>query len=433
MDPGARAKYLNSPETELFDKGRSLYNHGPAREAAGKGARLVVAEGYMDVIALVEAGFPAAVAPLGTAVTEDQLRMIWRIHPEPVIALDGDAAGFRAALRVIDLALPQVEAGQGLRFAVLPQGMDPDDLIRAEGAAGFRRVLEAAQPMAALLWRRETEGQVFDSPERRAALDKRLAAALAAIRDPGLRDHYRVEFDRLKRHLFAAAGDRPVRPVQGRRGDTGARAWPFDPRALAPATAATRASALAADGRAAERLREAAVVAALMHHPALLPEVEAELSRVDWTVPAHAELCRAILAGADAAQLAAGHAGALAVLLAQPLLAVTVGARPGDDADQARRCLRLALDLHLAPRRLSAEIADAEREITGFADEGLTWRVARAAEAVSNAPRLAPEDAAEAVVAPNGVAMDADERRRLDSLTQSIDFTRGGRSRRAED
>ena len=147
MDPNARAKYLNGPETDLFDKGRSLFNQAPAREAAGKGLPLIVAEGYMDVIALSEAGFKAAVAPLGTAVTEDQLRLLWKIADEPIIALDGDAAGIRAALRVIDLALPLLEAGKGLRFAVLPGGMDPDDLIKAQGPAAMQKVLDEAQPV----------------------------------------------------------------------------------------------------------------------------------------------------------------------------------------------------------------------------------------------------------------------------------------------
>ena len=158
MDPNARAKYLNGPETELFDKGRNLYNHGPAREAAGKGQPLIVAEGYMDAIALSEAGFRATVAPLGTAITEDQLRLIWRIHSEPIIALDGDKAGIAAALRLIDLALPLLEAGQGLRFAVLPGGMDPDDLIRAQGAPAMQKVIDSAEPMVRLLWARETDG-----------------------------------------------------------------------------------------------------------------------------------------------------------------------------------------------------------------------------------------------------------------------------------
>ncbi len=204
MDPTDPAKYLNSPETELFDKGRSLYNHGPAREAAGKGQPLIVAEGYMDVIALCEAGFAAAVAPLGTAITETQLQLIWRIAPEPIIALDGDTAGLRAAMRLIDLALPLLEAGQSLRFAILPEGMDPDDLIRAAGAggdagaAGRRRL-----PMVRLLWQRETEGQSFDSPERKAALDKALRDRIRLIRDPSIRAHYGQEIKALRWQLFA--------------------------------------------------------------------------------------------------------------------------------------------------------------------------------------------------------------------------------------
>lgn len=202
MDPNARAKYLNGPETELFDKGRNLYNLGPAREACGKGKPLIVAEGYVDVIALVEAGFTGAVAPLGTAITEDQLKLMWRIADEPVIALDGDAAGLRAGLRLVDLALPLLEAGKALRFAILPGGQDPDDLIKAEGREAMERVLASAKPMVDLLWQRETEGKVFDSPERKAALDKSLRAALKKIADPSIRTHYGEDIKRLREELF---------------------------------------------------------------------------------------------------------------------------------------------------------------------------------------------------------------------------------------
>ena len=151
MDLANNAKYLNSPETELFDKGRNLYNLVPAREAAGKGQSLIVAEGYMDVIALGQAGFNAAVAPLGTAVTETQLQLIWRLSDEPIIALDGDLAGIRAAHRLIDMALPLVEAGKSLRFAVLPEGQDPDDLIRANGSKAMQEVIDNARPMIDML------------------------------------------------------------------------------------------------------------------------------------------------------------------------------------------------------------------------------------------------------------------------------------------
>ncbi|MFW5881820.1 MAG: DNA primase, partial [Roseicyclus sp.] len=201
MDPNDRAKYLNSRETPLFDKGRALYNHGPARTAAGKGQPLIVAEGYMDTIALVEAGFEAAVAPLGTAITETQLQMLWRIAPEPIVALDGDRAGLRAAERLVDLALPHLGPDRSLRFALMPEGKDPDDLIREGGRAAMQAVLDGAEPLDVLLWRRETEGQVFDTPERRAGLDARLRGAIARIQDGGLRRHYGEALAALRREL----------------------------------------------------------------------------------------------------------------------------------------------------------------------------------------------------------------------------------------
>ena len=224
MAADARAKYLNSPETELFDKGRTLYNLGPAREAAGKGAPLVVAEGYMDVIALVRAGLEAAVAPLGTAVTEAQLQMLWRLDPEPVIALDGDQAGLRAAMRVVDLALPHLEPGRSLRFALLPEGRDPDDLIRAEGPDAMRAAIDAAEPLSRMLWRRETEGVALDTPERRAGLDRALREAVSAIRDPSVREHYAHEMRRLRAELFGLA------PATRSDGPEGRGGWRDAPR-----------------------------------------------------------------------------------------------------------------------------------------------------------------------------------------------------------
>ncbi len=187
---GQEPKYLNSPDTPLFDKGRTLYNAGPARAAAAKAGSVVVTEGYMDVIALAEAGIEHAVAPLGTAITEHQLERLWRLSPEPVVALDGDPAGLAAAQRLIDLALPHLGAGRSLRFALMPPGQDPDDVVRAGGAAAMQPLLAASRPIVDLLWSRETEGQVLDSPERRAALDARLRAHLARIADPALRAHW---------------------------------------------------------------------------------------------------------------------------------------------------------------------------------------------------------------------------------------------------
>ena len=170
----AKAKYLNSPESELFHKGRVLYNLARARRAARDTGELIVAEGYMDVIALAQAGFPAAVAPLGTAITEEQIAELWRLADEPVVCLDGDSAGRRAGYRLIERALPQLKPGFSLRFALLPQGEDPDSLVSAQGAQAFRKIVDGARPLAELLWMKQVENRPLDTPERRAGLRQAL-------------------------------------------------------------------------------------------------------------------------------------------------------------------------------------------------------------------------------------------------------------------
>ena len=220
----------------------------------------------MDVIALAEAGIDHAVAPLGTAITEHQLAALWKLAPEPVVALDGDAAGLAAAQRLIDLALPLLGPDRSLRFALLPPGQDPDDVVRAGGAAAMQAILDASQPIVALLWERETAGQVLDSPERRAALDARLRAHLARIGDAGLRAHWEREIRARRAALFAAAAAAGrAAPAPGR----GAR--PRTPGFLAPAgpTPGTSGSLLAAArSEAAEaRVRESAILAGCLNHP----------------------------------------------------------------------------------------------------------------------------------------------------------------------
>ncbi len=204
MKADAKAKYLNSPETPLFSKRGTLYNFGPARAAAGKGQPMIVAEGYMDVIALHRAGLEAAVAPLGTALTGDQLSLLWRAVDEPIVALDGDAAGLRAAARTAELALPLLQPGKTLLFALLPEGKDPDDLIRDSGRAGIDAVLESAVSLSRFLWRQETGKQALDTPERRAAFEKRIRTLLGRIADKGVRHHYTAQFREWRDEMFAA-------------------------------------------------------------------------------------------------------------------------------------------------------------------------------------------------------------------------------------
>ncbi|WP_243613195.1 DNA primase [Shimia aestuarii] len=423
MDPNDNAKYLNSPETELFDKGRSLYNHGPAREAAGKGQPLIVAEGYMDVIALAEAGFGASVAPLGTAVTENQLELLWRISPEPIIALDGDTAGLRAAMRVIDLALPLLEAGKSLRFALMPEGQDPDDLLRAKGPAAVQAVLDQAKPMVDLLWQREIEGKVFDSPERKAALDKTLRDKLKLIRDPSIRGHYGEAIKELRWSLF-----RPQRSVTSK--------GPFKGWTPKPVVQShTKASMLAAaQGAVEQQLREAVVLAVVLSTPEVLDDFDYEIERMECRHSENARLRDALLRFANTPDPKAAIEGALGpeaveTLLGHPHVAITPAVRHPGDADLARQTLVEELAKMKTTSGLLAEVAEAAEDLMGVADEAVTWRLGQAAEARNNALRVRQEDAAEYEQAPNGVAVDREEREALDALTKGIDFTKGGRGR----
>ncbi|NPD13641.1 DNA primase [Xinfangfangia sp. D13-10-4-6] len=443
MDPNDPAKYLNGPETELFDKGRNLFNHGPAREAAGKGQTLIVGEGYMDVIALSEAGFQAAVAPLGTAVTEDQLRLLWRISHEPVIALDGDKAGIRAALRVIDLALPLLEAGKGLRFAMMPEGMDPDDLIRAKGPEAVAAVIQDAQPMVRLLWNRETEGQVFDSPERKAALDKKLREALKRIQDPSIRAHYGEDIKELRWELFRQ-GRRPAQRTPGRPWQPGPRGQmrggKFVPPPL-PATDATRNSALAgheADllypSRISDGIREAVALAILMRFPALISRFESDLERLELSNETHFRLRNLILTHAHAddcrALIESDSPGLLDELMRSNHVRSNPGLQPKADADFAAACVEEALARLQADRGHRIELAEAVEDLSGLVDEGLTWRLSKAAEARVAASRGPQEQKTESVIAPNGVELDREELERRHKLFDSIDFSAGGKARR---
>ncbi len=195
LSPDAKPKYINTGETTLFSKGRLLYNFKRAREAAAKDQPLVLAEGYVDVIVLVEAGFHGAVAPLGTALTEDQLQLLWRLAPEPVLCLDGDEAGLRAARRASRLALGHLKPGYSLRFVFLPSGQDPDSFLRAQGPGPMRALIEKAQSLGEVLWQGETEGRDFSTPERRAGLESELEEIVKRIRDPKIADYYKRDFN----------------------------------------------------------------------------------------------------------------------------------------------------------------------------------------------------------------------------------------------
>src|SRR6516225_3309004 len=227
LEKDVAAKYLNSPETTLFHKGDNLYNLASARLAAHNGAPIVVVEGYIDVIAMVAAGFAASVAPLGTALTESQLALIWKMADEPILCFDGDRAGQKAAWRAADLALPHLKPGKSLRFALLPEGQDPDDLARSGGRGAIEEVVAAARPLADLLWSREIEGGQFGTPERRAALEARIGELANSIRDEVVRRYYRQD---LGQRLARAFAPDPARGFAGRSQGGGESVRRFPPR-----------------------------------------------------------------------------------------------------------------------------------------------------------------------------------------------------------
>ncbi|MEP3439714.1 MAG: DNA primase, partial [Hoeflea sp.] len=206
LSPTAPAKYLNSNETELFHKGNVLYNFARARRACGQNGTLIVVEGYMDAIALAQVGIENVIAPLGTALTENQLKLIWRITPQPVLCFDGDEAGQRAANRTVDLALPLIATGRSLRIAVLPPGKDPDDLVRQDGREPFDQVISAARPLADVVWSREAGAGVFETPESRAELEAKLRQATSLIADESLRRHYQQDMRERMQAFFGGGG-----------------------------------------------------------------------------------------------------------------------------------------------------------------------------------------------------------------------------------
>jgi DNA primase len=321
LEKDVPAKYMNSPETPLFHKGDNLYNHAPARQAAYNGSPLIVVEGYVDVIAMVTAGYAGTVAPLGTALTESQLALLWKMADEPILCFDGDKAGQKAAWRAADLALPHLKPGKSLRFALLPEGQDPDDLARSGGRAAIEDVMAAARGLADVIWSREIEGGSFGTPERRAALEARIGELTNGIRDEVLRRYYREDFrGRLSRAFapdtgrggygrggFAAGPDRRFAPrapaasgrfaALGRRGQPAAASASGLPRGPYQASSPQLAlSPIMRGQRSAVSRREALILQCLINHPWLLHEHLEEVAALELAHPEAHKLRAAIIA-----------------------------------------------------------------------------------------------------------------------------------------
>ncbi|WGS00614.1 DNA primase [Bradyrhizobium sp. ISRA443] len=317
LEKDVPAKYLNSPETTLFHKGDNLYNLFTARQAAHDGSPLIVVEGYVDVIAMVTAGFPGAVAPLGTALTENQLALLWKMADEPILCFDGDRAGQKAAYRAADIALPNLKPGKSLRIALLPEGQDPDDLARSGGRGAIEDVISAARPLADMIWSREIEGGSFGTPERRAALEARIGELTNGIRDEVVRRYYRQHLQERLQRSFAPEGGRggygrgnfrggrssesprqffPGGPAPGGR---------FAPKGLVPglgrgpyqaASPQLANSSIMRGQRSAISRREALILECLINHPWLLHDHLEEVAALELAHPEAHKLRAGIIA-----------------------------------------------------------------------------------------------------------------------------------------
>ncbi|HEX3708286.1 MAG TPA: DNA primase [Pseudolabrys sp.] len=396
LEKDAQAKYLNSPETPLFHKGATLYNIAAARQAAHDGATIVAVEGYVDVIAMVTAGFPATVAPLGTALTEDQLALLWKMADEPVLCFDGDGAGLRAAYRAVELAMPRLLPGKSLKFALLPNGQDPDDLARSGGRDAIADVIAAARPLAGMLWSRETEGHTFDTPERRAALEARINAVTAAIGDESVRRYYRQDFNARLSQFFA--------PAQSSRGnfrergqgqnwrERGNREWqPRGGGSQRPAVGGKNtpyvvvsqqlaSSSVHRGHRTAIPRREALILQAALNYPWLLHDHLEELSGLEFR-HADAETIKSALidiaahaAALDAegvrAELKSRNLGEAMERLAAAITTSSVwGVRPDAAPEDVLVTWQQLVALHRQWHSLTKELKEAEQALGQDASE----------------------------------------------------------------
>lgn len=267
LSENVEPKYLNSPETSLFHKGSNLFNFHRARQAAHQDGSAVVVEGYMDAIAIYQAGLKSVVATMGTSFTEEQISSLWRLTPEPIVCFDADRAGVAAAYRAIDRILPALKVGRSFRFAFLSEMKDPDELIREKGLGAFKSVLQGSLPLWDVLWQRES-GVRLDSPDARAALEHKLYLIIGTINDPIVRAQYRGTCRVDLSDLFYKTSR--ARLNQNKSGN--------GPRGLT----------IQAEGHRHELQK--ALLGLLVHYPMLLEEKEGDIAKVDFE-PALRKFC----------------------------------------------------------------------------------------------------------------------------------------------
>ena len=425
MRSGVPAKYLNSPETDIFKKGSSLFNHGPARDAMRSGGPLIIVEGYMDVIALSQAGLGSCVAPLGTAITEIQMRRIFAISPKPILALDGDIAGQRAAEKACRLALPLLEPGRGLQICMMHEGADPDDVVRRAGKDGMLELLGKSLQLAEFLWQCESRDRDISSPEGRAEFEAGLMRTVGTIKDLTVRKHFRMHYER----RLGIAG--PASRGRQHHSEAPKRNW-NRPRESEP-TAELRNSQLAkAAGNSGIRqdLRESVILSLCLNIPQIIPGCLDLLESLEMQGQDRQEALYSIIehhqiAGHDVGSFRESVAGDVGELSVQGLLSIPQVANlpivkaiangsPGC-GDRARAALSQEIDKLKTARGAEAELQAAKQEIIGE-DGDPAGRLVKAVGAREEAKRgAATAGSGELITLENGVRVTADELRAFES------------------
>jgi DNA primase len=381
LNKEAPAKYLNSPETPLFHKGQVLYNLDQARGPTHEASQIIAVEGYVDVIAMHRAGLPYAVAPLGTALTEDQLQMLWKIAPEPTLCFDGDQAGLKAAYRAFDLALPLLKPGHSLKFVFLPEGQDPDDLLRTEGKDAVRAAIAGAEPLSEVLWRRALSENNRETPERKAQFERDLKASVHLIADQTVRHHYLADVEARLRTLWPEPAFKRRGRREGPRGRYAPQAWEV-PQAASPQL---RSHASSMAPVSAHERRERLILLTIVNHPQLLDEVLDQFAGCDLSLRTLDRLRREIIDAASLREgldgptlkdhlISKGFGGDLALLETQAKRLNEWFLSAGAATDDARTGLSQMLALHRKHVTLVKELRAAE---AAFAEDPSDEALAR--------------------------------------------------------
>ncbi|AQX23468.1 DNA primase [Bartonella sp. 114] len=372
LDKNARAKYLNSPETVLFHKGNMLYNAASVRKNSRASEKkeacsVLVVEGYMDVIALTKVGFEKVVAPLGTALTETQIELLWQMESDPILCFDGDNAGLKAAFRVADRVLPLLKAGKSVRFVLLPNGKDPDEIIRTGDAHLFSSFVQKAIPLIELLWWRATSGKHFTTPEARAALERELKQQIATIKD---KDIHRYYFQDIKRRLFAFFRSSLLKQKKQGEYIQNQKDGMFKDQSFS----ALENSNIVRSSKHFIPLREAVILLILAYYPELWYEnfdVFAELElKNDQLMSLHQSMLEILgnqqLCDKETMTVLLEEKGKKSILEHIDNLVQRVGMRitfGGAPVEDARAVLKQAIYLHLQEHHLHKRLQDIEEEL----------------------------------------------------------------------